>query len=139
MMPAPDEDEGVRSLLGVVSAGLIVVSLFSVVMSYFDEDSVASNVLVFWGIGFLGLFGMVAAVVGRAFARWVLAGSGVVLIGGAVDFYLESLSWSAGPGRFEFVVVGLMVLFGVFALVVAFRSLLARRRDRRMAASTGRS
>ena len=65
---------------------------------------------------------------GRALGRWLLAGFGVVLIGGAVDGVLESLSWTPGPGRFEFVLFGSMVLFGVLALAVACRSMLARRR-----------
>lgn len=57
-MPEPDEDEGVRSLLGVVSAAFIVVGLFLAVMSYFDEGTTRSMVLDILGIGCLGVLGL---------------------------------------------------------------------------------
>ena len=135
-MRDPDEDLGGRSLLGVIAAGFIVVGLLLLVMSYFDSDGPEDAFVVpAWIVG-LGLLGLVGAGVGRAFGRWLLAGFGVLLVGGAVDGVLESLSWASGPGRFEFVVFGSMVLFGVAALVVAFRSMWARRRDRRQLAGS---
>lgn len=137
-MRDPDEDLGGRSLLGVLGAGFIVVGLFLLVMSYFDSDGPGDSLWVWGCIVGLGLLGLVGAAVGRALGRWLLAGFGVVLIGGAVDGVLESLSWTPGPGRFEFVLLGSMVLFGVLALGVACRSMLARRRDRPMTASTDR-
>ncbi len=120
----------------MIAAGFIVVGLLLLVMSYFDSDGPEDAFVVpAWIVG-LGLLGLVGAGVGRAFGRWLLAGFGVLLVGGAVDGVLESLSWASGPGRFEFVVFGSMVLFGVAALVVAFRSMWARRRDRRQLAGS---
>ena len=130
MTPAPDEDEGVRSLLGVVSAGFIVVGLFLAVMSYFDEGTTRSVVLAIFSIGCLGLLGLIGAAVGRNLSRWLLAGFGVVLIGGAAYVLIESLSFTSGPSWFEVVVVGGMVLFGVSAAVVSWRSIRRHRLGR---------
>lgn len=131
----PDEDLGGRSLLGVLGAGFVVVGLFLFVMSSLDSDGPRYDWV--WGcVAGVGLAGLVGAVVRRALGRWLLAGFGVLLVGGAVDGLLESLTWTSGPGRFEFVLFGSMVLFGVAALVVAFRSMVVRRRDRRQLAGS---
>lgn len=73
---------------------------------------------------------LVGAAVGRSLSRWLLAGFGVVLIGGATYVLIESLSFSSGPSRFEVVVVGGMVLFGVSAVVVSWRSIRRHRLGR---------
>ena len=121
---------GVRSLLGVVSAGFVVVTLFAAVMSYFDDATSQSFALTFSGVFVLGLFGLLSASVGRAFARWSLVGFGILLIGGAAYGLIESFSYTSGVGWFEFVMVGGMVLFGVCDVMVSWRSIREHRFDR---------
>lgn len=126
----PDEDEGVRSLLGVVSAGFTLVGLFLAVMSYFEERPGRSVVLAIFCMVGLGLLGLIGAALGRNISRWLLGGFGVVLIGGSAYVLIHSFSFSAGPGLFEVVVVGGMVLFGVSSVAVSWRSIRRHRSPR---------
>lgn len=132
----PDEDIGGRSLLGVLGAGLFVVGTFLVVMSSLESDGPRYDWVAGCIVG-LGLMGLVGAAVGRALGRWLLTGFGTVLIGAAANGALESLSWTSGADLTWMAFLGSMALFGVIALVVGCRSLLAHRRERLSTASTG--
>lgn len=133
----PNEGPWVRALLALLGVGFISAALLLVGLWLFDVPAPKRFLVVPLGIGSLGLLGLVGAGVGRAFARWLLAGFGVVLVGGAVAGVIDSYSWSS-PVRFVIVVCCSMLLFGVLALVVALRSMLARRRDQLVAASVER-
>lgn len=125
----PDDGIGGRALLAVIAAVMIAAGLFLGVMSAADIDGPGDGLVIAAGLGGGGVLGLAGAVVGRVFGRWLLAGFGVLLIGSAVAGFVESLP--RGPGRFGFVMFGSMVVFGVAAMVMAFRSMVALRRRRR--------
>jgi hypothetical protein len=67
----------------------------------------------------IGLLGLVAAAVGRAFSRWALAGFGIVLVGAATEVGLELVAYPEAPSR-SFVALGAgLALAGVVAIGVA--------------------
>lgn len=132
----PDEDIGGRALLAVVAVLVLAAGLFLGVMSSLDSDDPGDAPLVAACLVGGGLLGLVGAVAGRALGRWLLVGFGALLVGSAVDGFVASLSW--GQGLLELVLFGSMTVLGVASLVVAFRSMVVRRRKRQIVDSVAR-
>ena len=125
----PFQDLGPRSFLGVIAAGSIAVGLFLTLGMAVDIDPPRRDVMVLVGfILALGALGVVGAREWGGFGRSLLAGLGIILLGGAIDGWLVAREWD--PGMFGLVAFGTMLVFGVLALVVALMSALRHRRER---------
>ncbi len=122
----PDRGIGGRALLGLLAAGFTFFGAFIFTMEY-PEPRPEGGLVTLLALPGLGLLG---AGVGRALGRWVLAGYGVILIGGAADLLISSYTRAPGPGRSVVVIYATTILLGCLALALAIRSFLARRHER---------
>lgn len=115
-----------RVLLGCLSWGAVGLGLLFTVL--LDEDSGPNDWLTGVVIVGVGILGMLATAIGRAFARWVLAGFGLLLLAGAASTAADLLSYDVTPSRWTIAMVAGLAGVGLLAMGVAIAQTAMNRR-----------
>lgn len=123
----PDEGLGGRVLLAIMGFGLVGLGLLAAAMMTLDEDAGRYDGLYGLSIAGVGAVAIIAATVGRAFGRWVLAGVGLLLVAQAAEIGLETVTYREAPDRFTVAVLAVLMIVGVSAIGVAVQQMVAHR------------
>ena len=114
--------------MAIMGSGLVGLGLLAAAVMTLDEDAGRYDGLYGLSIAGVGVVAVIAATVGRAFGRWVLAGVGLLLLAQAAEVGIETVTYREAPDRFTVAVPAVLVALGVSAIGVAAQQMVAHRK-----------